>query len=219
MSRLNVLVAIGVALTVGCSKSDGSCGEDFALADDGNCYPTAQVNLDADADSDSDADADADADSDADGDSDSDTDDTSSPDSDADADADADSDADSDSDADADADSDADSDSDADADADTGESDVDAGPTTWEVTTPGMMFAPADLTIAAGDTVRFIMGGSHNATEVSSETYEARGTTPLPGGFFVDYGATEEVRFDEVGVHYYVCTPHVPGMIGTITVE
>lgn len=83
-----------------------------------------------------------------------------------------------------------------------------------------LVFMPEDITISAGDTVRFVMTETHNALEVSRETYDARGTTPLDGGFEVDFGQTGEVTFDTPGVHYYVCTPHVTvGMIGTITVE
>ena len=94
--------------------------------------------------------------------------------------------------------------------------------TTHEVTsTDGdMSFSPIDLTISAGDTVRFIMSDTHNAIEVSQETYDARGVTPLDGGFQVTFGETQEVTFSDPGIHYYVCTPHVSiDMIGTITVE
>ena len=94
--------------------------------------------------------------------------------------------------------------------------------TTYEVTsTDGdMSFSPVDLTIAAGDTVRFVMSATHNAIEVSEETYVARGVIPLEGGFQVNFSETKEVTFSEPGIHYYVCTPHVTiDMIGTITVE
>ena len=81
-------------------------------------------------------------------------------------------------------------------------------------------FTPQDLTIAVGDTVRFVMTATHNAIEVSQDTYESRGTTPVDGGFQVTFGETKDVTFTEAGTHYYVCTPHVTmGMIGTITVE
>ena len=56
MKRINLVVAFTLLAAVGCTKSDGSCGDEYALADDGNCYPTAQVNLDNDADADADAD-------------------------------------------------------------------------------------------------------------------------------------------------------------------
>ena len=83
-----------------------------------------------------------------------------------------------------------------------------------------MDFMPADLVITVGDTVEFIMHRSHNAIEVSQETYESRGRTPLEGGFAIDYGTTAMVTFTEVGTHYYVCQPHASvDMVGTITVE
>ena len=79
---------------------------------------------------------------------------------------------------------------------------------------------PAALTIAVGDTVEFQLGGSHNAVEISEETYNSEGTTPLSGGFMVGFGETAQVTFDQAGTHYYVCTPHATfGMFGTITVE
>jgi plastocyanin len=81
-------------------------------------------------------------------------------------------------------------------------------------------FMPADITISAGDTVRFVMTATHNAIQVSMEAYDARQVTPLPGGFQVDFGDTEDITFDQPGVYYYVCTPHVTfDMVGTITVE
>lgn len=83
-----------------------------------------------------------------------------------------------------------------------------------------LQFMPADVTISAGDTVRFEMTSTHNAIEVSMETYDAREVTPLPGGFQVDFGQTEEIVFNTPGVYYYVCQPHVTfDMVGTITVR
>ncbi|MEM8606767.1 MAG: plastocyanin/azurin family copper-binding protein [Myxococcota bacterium] len=93
--------------------------------------------------------------------------------------------------------------------------------TTTVTTADGVLaFMPVDITVSVGDTVTFEMTPTHNALEVSQETYDARGTTPLDGGFEVDFGETREVTFDAPGVHYYVCTPHVTfDMVGTITVE
>ena len=80
-------------------------------------------------------------------------------------------------------------------------------------------FTPKDLTVPVGATVKFVMSNTHNAIEVSQETFENRQSTPLDGGFQVQFGETKEVTFYEVGVHYYVCTPHVSmDMVGTITV-
>ena len=92
----------------------------------------------------------------------------------------------------------------------------------YEVTTAEgeMKYTPENLTIKVGDTVRFSMTAAHNAIEVSKETYDARGRTPVAGGFLVYFSETKEVTFEDVGMHYYVCTPHVTAdMVGTITVE
>ena len=94
--------------------------------------------------------------------------------------------------------------------------------TTHEVTSSdGVMdFSPEDITIAVGDTINFVMSATHNAIEVSKDTYDNRGVTALDGGFQVTFGETKQVTFTEPGVHYYVCTPHVTiDMIGTITVQ
>ena len=83
-----------------------------------------------------------------------------------------------------------------------------------------MDFAPEDITISVGDCVNFEMSNTHNAIEVSQETYESRGSGPLADGFSVGFGATEQIKFDEAGTHYYICQPHVQmDMVGTITVE
>ena len=102
------------------------------------------------------------------------------------------------------------------------DADADADGTVHEVVSVDgdMTFTPEDLTIAVGDTVRFVNSPTHNAIEVSEDTYDSLGTTPLDGGFQVNFGETGEVTFTEAGTHYYVCTPHVTiGMVGTITVE
>lgn len=81
-------------------------------------------------------------------------------------------------------------------------------------------FSPEDLTIAVGDCVSFVMSETHNAIEVSQESYESLDGAALDGGFQVQLGETAEVYFAEAGTHYYVCQPHVSmGMIGTITVQ
>ena len=83
-----------------------------------------------------------------------------------------------------------------------------------------MDFAQAELTIAVGDCVNFEMSSTHNAVEVSQETYDTKGRTPLDGGFNIDFGETAQVQFNETGIYYYICVPHVSGdMTGTITVQ
>ena len=83
-----------------------------------------------------------------------------------------------------------------------------------------MDFTPEDLTIAVGDCVNFVMSDTHNAVEVSEDSYNNRDGTPLEGGFEVQFGETLEVYFGEAGTHFYVCQPHIAmDMIGTVTVE
>ena len=92
--------------------------------------------------------------------------------------------------------------------------------TTISTMDSSLQFMPADITISVGDTVRFVMTSTHNAIEVSKETYDAREAAPLSGGFQVDFGETDEITFATPGTYYYVCTPHVTlDMVGTITVQ
>ena len=59
--HLALISLLMIPLAVGCGGEneekpgiEPDCGEGFALADDGNCYPVAQVNIDADGDADAD---------------------------------------------------------------------------------------------------------------------------------------------------------------------
>ncbi len=90
---------------------------------------------------------------------------------------------------------------------------------THQVTNSGYTFSPSTLTINAGDTVVFTLESIHNAVEVTQATWNAGGTTPLPGGFGVDFGGGTVV-ITQPGLHYYVCQNHAPyGMKATITVN
>ena len=83
-----------------------------------------------------------------------------------------------------------------------------------------MNFDPEDLVIGVGDCVNFVMSETHNAIEVSQESYESREGTPIQGGFEVQFGEVMTIEFNEVGTHYYVCQPHIAmDMVGTITVQ
>ncbi|MFN6039594.1 MAG: T9SS type A sorting domain-containing protein [Bacteroidota bacterium] len=86
------------------------------------------------------------------------------------------------------------------------------------VNNSGFTYTPANITINLGDTVNFSISSSHNAVEVSQATYNANGSTALPGGFSIGFGGGTLTQLT-VGTHYYVCTPHAGmGMKGTITV-
>lgn len=92
---------------------------------------------------------------------------------------------------------------------------------TWSITNSGFTFNPASITIALGDSVKFILASAHNGTEVSEATWSANGTTALAGGFQTEFGGGVVLPAElEVGTHYYVCTAHASsGMKGTIIVQ
>ncbi len=93
--------------------------------------------------------------------------------------------------------------------------------TTRQITNAGFTFSPATVTIALGDSVNFTLAASHDALEVSEATWNANGTTPLPGGFHTPFGGGLVLPAQlGVGTHYYVCTNHVgSGMKGMIIVQ
>jgi plastocyanin len=92
----------------------------------------------------------------------------------------------------------------------------------WTVINSAYTYSPATLTITAGDSVEFVLATIHNAAEVDLATWNANGTTALPGGFLTPFGGglvlPEKLT---VGTHYYVCQNHVAtmGMKGTIIVQ
>ena len=92
---------------------------------------------------------------------------------------------------------------------------------TWEVKNSGLIFTPSALTVAANDTIKFVLGGNHDAKEVSKTTFDAGESTALTNGFSTPFGGGTVLAKDlTVGTHYYVCTPHASlGMKATITVE
>ncbi len=89
-----------------------------------------------------------------------------------------------------------------------------------EIKTVGVTFTPDTVTIKAGDSVLFDVGGSHNVVEVSQETWDAGQKDALESGFGVDFGEEKEISFDTPGTYYYVCAPHAAmGMKGMVVVE
>lgn len=93
--------------------------------------------------------------------------------------------------------------------------------TTSTITNSGYAFTPETITITYGDTVTFSLGSIHNAVEVSQDTWDGNGNTPLSSGFSLPLGGGS-VYPDQltVGTHWYVCSPHASlGMKGVIIVE
>jgi plastocyanin len=92
--------------------------------------------------------------------------------------------------------------------------------TVYTINNSGFTFSPPNITILDGDSIRFVIGGSHDAREVSQATYQANGNTALPGGFQTNFGGGLLLPSQlPVGIHYYVCTPHAGfGMKGAIEV-
>lgn len=77
-----------------------------------------------------------------------------------------------------------------------------------------MVFEPAVVEIAPGDTVRFVAADpSHNAESIPGMMPEGAETFRTP------FNKTAEVTFDVPGVYGYKCLPHYAlGMVGVIKV-
>lgn len=79
------------------------------------------------------------------------------------------------------------------------------------------IFSPEELTINVGDTVTWTnAGGFHN---VISDDVDENGAPIFTSGGATGTDWTYEFTFDTAGTYSYVCTPHAPGMAGTITVQ
>ena len=86
--------------------------------------------------------------------------------------------------------------------------------TSYTIKTIGSTFSPDTIICDVGDTINFILGGYHNAVEVSNSTWLAGGTISN-GGF--SFGATGQFIANTAQTYYYVCQPHVTsGMKGII---
>jgi plastocyanin len=80
-----------------------------------------------------------------------------------------------------------------------------------EVSLEGIAFEPAEVTVAAGDTVTWT-----NNDSVSHDVTADSFSSGDPGG--MAGGDTFEHTFEEAGSFDYVCTVH-PGMEGAVVVE
>lgn len=97
----------------------------------------------------------------------------------------------------------------------------------------GYRFEPADITVKAGDGIKFTMvsGGPHNvafdqaalgaaATQIAANMPNT--TAPLMGPYLTNPDESYTISFANVpaGKYEYVCTPHIAmGMKGNITVQ
>ena len=87
------------------------------------------------------------------------------------------------------------------------------------ITQSNFSFNPNVLTVTAGTEITVTLGSPHTFTQVSQATWNANGSTPLPGGFNFNAG-THQLTLDIPGTYYYVCVPHAGmGMKGQIIVE
>lgn len=89
----------------------------------------------------------------------------------------------------------------------------------YTITTWAHTFQPDILNCNLGDTIYFDLGGSHNAIEVSEESFNANDPTPIGNGFEFGYGANSFFVPIEAKTYYYVCVPHLPEMKAKIIVE
>ena len=87
------------------------------------------------------------------------------------------------------------------------------------IRTSGLNFVPSTLNCNLGDTIFFELGVTHNAVEVSEESYNLSSSTPLENGFIFDFGSSGYIVVNEMKTYYYVCTPHLPSMKARIVVN
>ena len=87
------------------------------------------------------------------------------------------------------------------------------------ITTRSHDFVPEVLYCNVGDTIFFELGITHNAVEVSHENYHLNNSSPLENGFEFDFGESNYIIVEESKTHYFVCTPHLPGMKAKIIVH
>jgi len=84
-----------------------------------------------------------------------------------------------------------------------------AGAATHEVLIRNFAFEPAELTIQAGDSVRWtVVSGRHSVTAAKESAFDSDE---------LETGLSFERRFEEPGIFPYFCTPH-DFMRATVTV-
>lgn len=83
----------------------------------------------------------------------------------------------------------------------------------------GDTFDPSNIIVNQGDIVHFNLSAPHQIGQVTQTTWDANGSTLLPGGFSFPSGSGDYTTTTP-GTIYYVCTVHASlGMKGTIVVN
>jgi plastocyanin len=97
---------------------------------------------------------------------------------------------------------------------------VNGSGTNYNIVNVGITFSPATITITQNDVITFTLASAHDAVEVSLDTWNANGNSPIIG-FQVPFGGGTVLGSSlSPGIHYFVCEPHAAfGMKGTITVQ
>lgn len=94
--------------------------------------------------------------------------------------------------------------------------------TNFNVTISGFAYTNNDLIVNVGDVVTIEAAPLHPLVQVSQATWNANGSTPLPGGFSSTTNFVLTITAAMAGTTiYYVCSNHVlsSGMKGKITVN
>ena len=102
---------------------------------------------------------------------------------------------------------------------DTNTDDNNSNTHTNTITTWAHTFQPSTLNCNIGDTIYFDLGGSHNAIEVSEDSYNNNDPTPIENGFEFGYGQSGIFIPVDPKTYYYVCVPHLPEMKAKIIVQ
>ncbi len=89
---------------------------------------------------------------------------------------------------------------------------------TWEVAIQNFVFSPKDLTIKAGDTVRWTQKDAITHTTTSGPNGVADGIWDS-GSMTLSANTVFSFTFTNAGTFPYFCRPHKSSMRGTITVE
>lgn len=92
--------------------------------------------------------------------------------------------------------------------------------TIYTISVNGLDYIPSTVNASVGDTISFIIGPDHPTQQVSQSTWNANGTSGLPGGFGLHESNFQFVlTADMMPTVWYVCTFHVTlGMKGRINV-